>query len=145
MVGGNLVYFTACFSSEEGMGPLHPPKTKKERSTAAVPLVHTAPLMNRLSGAERMTSLLMFQSLVFHMVSAKLVGTWRKRGNGREDRLCKSASHHIQPTRQTYLENLKITIFRNSFSNIGRVISIGIKFQSNLYRVPMWELMVNKY
>lgn len=38
MVGGNLVYFIACFSSEEGMGPLHPPKTKKERSTAAVPL-----------------------------------------------------------------------------------------------------------
>lgn len=64
---------------------------------------------------------------------------------GEKTRLCKRASHHIQPTRQTYLENLKITTFRNSFSNIGRVNSIGIKFQSNLHRVPMWELMVNKY
>ena len=87
----------------------------------------------------------MFQNLVFHMVSAKLVGTWRKGGMGEKTRLCKRASHHIQPIRQTYLENLKITTFRNSFSNIGRVNSIGIKFQSNLQRVPMWELMVNKY
>lgn len=38
--------------------------------------------MNRLCGAERMTFLPMFQNPVFHMVSAKLVGTWRKGGMG---------------------------------------------------------------
>lgn len=47
-----------------------------------------------------MTSLLMFQNLVFHMVSAKLVGTWEERGNGREDKTVQESlsSHSTNKT-----------------------------------------------
>lgn len=90
--------------------------------------------MNRLCGAERMTFLPMFQNPVFHMVSAKLVGTWKKGGMGEKTGNAECLSSHS--TNKTNLfGKLEKYYFRNSFSNIGRVISIGIKFQSNLYRV----------
>lgn len=61
---------------------------------------------------------------VFHM----LVSSWwilgeKENGDGREERLCKSASRHIQPTQQMFGKNLKITVLRKAFSNIGRAIS----------------------
>lgn len=52
------------------------------------------------------------------MLTRQAGGYLEKKGDGREERLCKSASHHIQPIRQLCLENLKITIFRKGFSSI---------------------------
>lgn len=70
------------------VGPLYPPKTKKRgKNPAWLPqALHVAPLTSRFCGAERTGFLLMFQKLAFHMVQAKLVGTWRKRKGGWERR-----------------------------------------------------------
>lgn len=41
-----VTWFILLHAFEGGMGPLHPPKTKKERSTAAVPLGSTHSISN---------------------------------------------------------------------------------------------------